>query len=181
VKRGIETVYRSIVFRSRAEARWAAFFDLLGWPWQYELLDLSGYIPDFIIGFDRPLLFEVKGDVLPSDVVSSETVRLACSKVELSGWPDRALVAGSAPLLGNDEWPTLGLFAAMVDGDDLNGTDAALFHCLACDAPSINSAGGSYRCLRCGAYDGDRYVSRFEDANDLWANACNATQWKPAA
>src|SRR5690554_4428220 len=43
----IETTYKGINFRSRLEAKWAAFFDLLGWKWEYEPVDLNGWIPDF--------------------------------------------------------------------------------------------------------------------------------------
>lgn len=45
----IPTVYRGIQFRSRLEARWAAFFDLAmpSWKWRYEPIDLRGWIPDF--------------------------------------------------------------------------------------------------------------------------------------
>jgi len=46
---GIPTLYRHTQFRSRLEARWAAFFDLVDWDWEYEPLDLPGWIPDFII------------------------------------------------------------------------------------------------------------------------------------
>jgi hypothetical protein len=35
----IETVYRGSLFRSRLEARWAAFFDLFGWDWVCLLCD----------------------------------------------------------------------------------------------------------------------------------------------
>jgi hypothetical protein len=45
----IPTVYAGVQFRSRLEARWAAFFDLLGWKWEYEPFDLEGYIPDFLL------------------------------------------------------------------------------------------------------------------------------------
>lgn len=48
--KAIPTVYKSVKFRSRLEARWACFFDLLGWPWAYEAVDLDGWIPDFILG-----------------------------------------------------------------------------------------------------------------------------------
>ena len=51
---GIETMYRGVRFRSRAEARWAAFFDLLNWRWSYEIVDLHGYIPDFVLDMGRP-------------------------------------------------------------------------------------------------------------------------------
>lgn len=45
----IPTVYNGVQFRSRLEARWAAFFDLCGWRWDYEPLDLNGWIPDFAV------------------------------------------------------------------------------------------------------------------------------------
>jgi hypothetical protein len=41
------TWYKETFFRSRLEARWAAFFDLAEWEWQYEPLDLLGWSPDF--------------------------------------------------------------------------------------------------------------------------------------
>lgn len=48
----IETVYKGYRFRSRLEARWAVFFDVLRWTWEYERegydLGLAGwYLPDF--------------------------------------------------------------------------------------------------------------------------------------
>jgi len=58
---GIETNYKGIIFRSRLEAKWAMFFDEVGWDWTYEPIDLQGWIPDFIIyGEGRDVLIEVK-------------------------------------------------------------------------------------------------------------------------
>lgn len=49
--KAIETVYKGYRFRSRLEARWALFFDLIGIKWTYEVepLDIGGtaYLPDF--------------------------------------------------------------------------------------------------------------------------------------
>lgn len=50
----IETRYKGYRFRSRLEARWAVFFDALGWEWEYEpegVVLPSGrpYLPDFRI------------------------------------------------------------------------------------------------------------------------------------
>ena len=56
----IPTRYRGIEYRSRLEARWAAFFDGIGWQFTYEPFDGDGYIPDFLIHGDQPLLVEVK-------------------------------------------------------------------------------------------------------------------------
>lgn len=47
--KAIPTFYNNVQFRSRLEARWAAFFDLCGWKWDYEPFDLDGWAPDFKI------------------------------------------------------------------------------------------------------------------------------------
>ena len=44
----IPTMYRGIRMRSRLEAKWAYFMDGLGWKWEYEPIDLNGWIPDFL-------------------------------------------------------------------------------------------------------------------------------------
>jgi hypothetical protein len=48
------TTYRNVIFRSRLEARMAAFFDVVGIVWQYEpdvfrLASGANYIPDFYL------------------------------------------------------------------------------------------------------------------------------------
>lgn len=45
--KAIPTTYQGVRFRSRLEARWAAFFDLLGFRWNYEPYDLNRWAPDF--------------------------------------------------------------------------------------------------------------------------------------
>lgn len=63
------TIYKGVQFRSRLEARWAAFFDLIGWKWEYEPIDLKGWTPDFLVTFpcnhsecsgNHTLLVEIK-------------------------------------------------------------------------------------------------------------------------
>jgi len=57
----IPTRYNGVNFRSRLEAKWAAFFDLLGWRWDYEPVDFPGWIPDFVIyGKHKQVYVEVK-------------------------------------------------------------------------------------------------------------------------
>lgn len=54
-------MYRGCLFRSRLEARWAAYFDLQGWEWVYEPVDLKGWTPDFHLKIGRYEYFvEVK-------------------------------------------------------------------------------------------------------------------------
>lgn len=50
--KAIETSYKGYRFRSRLEARWAVFFDVIGWLWEYEpegfeLEKGERYLPDF--------------------------------------------------------------------------------------------------------------------------------------
>ena len=55
----IPTLYRGRMYRSRLEARWAAFFDRLGWTYEYEPFDLGKWSPDFLLT-DLDVLVEVK-------------------------------------------------------------------------------------------------------------------------
>lgn len=43
--------YAGVLFRSRLEASYAAFFDLARWTWEYEPIDLNGWTPDFRVEF----------------------------------------------------------------------------------------------------------------------------------
>lgn len=63
--KAIETVYNNFRFRSRLEARWAVFFDLMGIRYEYEKegFDLGDdvlYLPDFWLP-ELDCWFEVKG------------------------------------------------------------------------------------------------------------------------
>jgi len=55
----IPTVYKGRSYRSRLEARWAAFFDHLGIKHEYEPFDLGGWSPDFLLP-ELETLVEVK-------------------------------------------------------------------------------------------------------------------------
>ena len=67
---GIPTTFREANFRSRLEARWAAFFDLIGWRWTYEPVDAAGYIPDFLIHGQQGFFVEVGPCVSATDYVA---------------------------------------------------------------------------------------------------------------
>lgn len=75
-----ETTYSGVTFRSRLEARWALFFDCVGWDWDYEpcLYKVGprvNYLPDFFLP-DLNLWVEVKGAYY---LKASSMAKIACS------------------------------------------------------------------------------------------------------
>jgi hypothetical protein len=63
-QRVLPTKYNGVLFRSRTEARWAAYFDMIGLEWQYEpegyALDCGNYCPDFYCPEPYDFFVEVK-------------------------------------------------------------------------------------------------------------------------
>ena len=58
--KAIPTKYRNRLYRSRLKAKWASFFDKIGWEYEYEPIDLDGWIPDFEIKGINKILVEIK-------------------------------------------------------------------------------------------------------------------------
>ncbi len=94
--KAIETIYKGYRFRSRLEARWAVFFDVLHIAWEYEKegYDLDGiwYLPDFWLP-KQEAYFEVK-PAAPTEEEIDKAKRL----VAASG--HRVLIGLQIP----DEW-----------------------------------------------------------------------------
>lgn len=84
------TYYEGVRFRSRLEATWAAFFDLLHWPWEYEPLDLKGWVPDFVLQGVEPIAVEVKPIMAFADFPQD-----GFDKMNASGWTGRILITGT--------------------------------------------------------------------------------------
>jgi len=176
---GIETRYAGTVFRSRLEARWAAMFDLLEWRWDYEPVDLSGYVPDFFLHFPRGVLL---AEVKPA----TDRLELEANarKIQLSGWRKDFLLLGAGPL-ATEPAPVLGLFAYFEEwpGDEpgwMPPDDAEVHRCLRCQKTSFHHASGSWFCPVCGAYDGNAYIESVDskDVVAMWREAGNRVQWR---
>ena len=183
---GIETVYRGINFRSRLEARWAAFFDQVGWKWDYEPFDLDGYIPDFLITGRRDILVEVRpgrrydGDEFflgsGHDLVD-EQFRSAMEDLGKAEHLDFDLLAlGVSPRICPEsigvmmgEW-RVGWTPAHWWDNTLNrvgfASELDLWQCVVWGGPHEK-----YGCCA-----PDWLPAKVEAA---WANACNATQYRP--
>ena len=124
IRSGIPTTFQKTNFRSRLEARWAAFFDLIGWRWIYEPFDTGNWIPDFLILGKQPFLVEVGPCVTWADYGAKAEKPLAayppsiitCSRerrhaflaetCECGGFGQKAeritLVLGGSPLVGDE-------------------------------------------------------------------------------
>lgn len=82
----IDTEYKGYKFRSRLEARWAIFFDAIGWEWSYEIegfkLPSGNYLPDFYFP-DLDIWAEVKAKQLTEQEYNlCKELSVASNKVE---------------------------------------------------------------------------------------------------
>lgn len=196
--RGIETVYAGTRFRSRLEARWAAFFDRIDWKWTYEPFDAAGYIPDFAIHGPQPLLVEVKPAVTEDEYWGP----LGRVEVAVKGhWAHDILILGADPLSslpnleGEYHWPPAGLLGEYRPGADGENFDVNFdepepgwgvavghwFFCDKCGEVGIFHSLFSFHGRPCGHYDGDRYRGFIAPGiiQHCWAEATNAVRWKP--
>lgn len=93
--KAIETQYKGYRFRSRLEARWAVFFDVLGCAWEYEkegfdLGEAGRYLPDFWLPTVN-MWAEVKAERLNDEELGKANALVIASKhhlLHLVGTPD---------------------------------------------------------------------------------------------
>lgn len=174
----IPTEYRGIQFRSRLEATWAAFFDLMGWYWEYEPIDFAGYIPDFLLQMPGPIFVEVKPE---TDYDDLEQHHDKARKAGVGG----LLVLGAFPF-GN----TIGNACedyAMVDAVNRGELVEAYGHpvvlgprcsCAEFGSPSILwESADTCVCVAC-PWEGQEYAKERPDPREAWVRAKNITQWR---
>ncbi|OAE40651.1 hypothetical protein [Agrobacterium tumefaciens] len=68
------TEYSGVLFRSSLEAQWAAFFDLIGWKWEYRQLHFGAYEPCFKVLTRRNLMVII--EVKPIEPTASQNAVL---------------------------------------------------------------------------------------------------------
>ncbi len=170
---GIPTTYRGIRFRSRLEARWAAFFDRLGWPWQYEPFDLPGYIPDFVVRLERDLLVEIK------PAMALDDLRGPRSKIERSSWLGDALLVGATIWDVSHVRPAIGLFGE-IGAECLDWSEARVVLCVSCGKLTPIPADSGWVCRACGEPLGPGDMGEARGLFELWADSGNRVQWRAA-
>jgi hypothetical protein len=190
VREGIVTFKSGIRYRSRLEARWAAFFELLGWHAFYEPFDLDGYIPDFVLhGRKERILVEVKPVSGESDPLFQE----AKAKIEKSGWKHDALIVSYfLPEANNIEIGGHDLCVGWLGEFIPWGASNEFFAWTWNSAPFNDRSGSvgfshgrnSYHDRITGFYDGNPALLSCghpskQQIEKHWHDAGNAVQWQP--
>jgi hypothetical protein len=186
MNKGIPTKYEGVQFRSRIEARWAAMFDALTWAWDYEPIDLNGYIPDFILKLKTPVLVEIKSST------TFEELKPHKNKILHSGWEGEIVIAG-ATLHYSDQFdddsetfffPDDHIFGFGYSPTTNEWSSVQFFNCIECKKASFfhdSTHGKGCRCSVTGCVSNGKgghlgFVKDYFDRR--WANASNHMQWK---
>lgn len=175
MNKGIPTTYRGVRFRSRLEAKWAAFFDALEWPWVFEPHDLNFYIPDFVLRFPHaPIVVEVK----PETEFAALTPH--ARRIRTAGWDRELIVVGSVLFGEPGGEPSIGMLGEVDEGVGTILGSGVIFQCIDCGVVSLRHGEQSFRCRVNGCYDGNAHVGSVDRANvdHLFAQASNRVQWR---
>jgi len=180
----IPTRYQGTEFRSRLEARWAAWFDFVGWRWEYEPIDLPGWIPDFILtGETHSLLVEIK----PTETVDGFDLGKINTAMVNGGDRREVLLLGRSPLLRGEYDNVLGWlcgpeFDAPPSSEYEVGTwnhwhPACHLTNLDTDQFDLCSEWLSYQGRLTNYYDGNAYSCQYDEIERYWREAGNVTRW----
>jgi hypothetical protein len=192
--KAIPTMYAGVQFRSRLEATWAAFFDLVGWNWEYEPLELSGWFPDFkisrISGGIKELLVEVKPMEFSSGLFSrnDELLRDLCPRLH-AAHDKEILILGNRPFEMNGNLSgAIGILSEPFSKEDQKEHGHTSFQDYAVlnhDGSSFDLSGeiGGWGFRFSDKYDGGRHLCpvRFSEVYYRWKEARNITQWQKHA
>lgn len=186
--KAIPTTYNGTRFRSRLEARWAAFFDMCHWRWSYEPQDFNGYIPDFSLRLRTPVLVEVKPVQWDESDSDEQILSDARTKIIRSGIKGELLLLGSHITCASEHMrasPHHRIGALMdidPETDEASPWSPAFgFLCDYCGYRSFASEDISWHCRvkGCGGDVGRDHLGPW-DADRDFRTAGSEVQWRPA-
>lgn len=169
--RGHATRFDGILYRSRLEARWAAFFRLVGWSEQttYEPpMDLAFYIPDFALPWP-----DAVGECKPFLSLTDKSISNALLKARTSGLADKEIFLFGAKVFRDNQTRTvLGVVSPPGGGDSylpfhLGRSEGTWIPCSRNDCDHGTGPGSSRKDLI------DQVWIAYE-----WCTSGNLTQWK---
>lgn len=159
------TMYNGVQFRSRLEAKWAAFFDEMHWEWEYEPLDLGKWSPDFLIKGEHSALVEVK----PIDKPDFDVMEKIHSAIFRTSHYT-ALLVGFGPWMNEEKERTceyIGWSCCSLTSNVWKEAEFLL---------------GKFCSLNSIWHPNDHDLSDFGGprlwARDAWRRACNKVQWQ---
>ena len=183
----IPTRYKGVQYRSRLEARWAAWFDLIGWHVEYEPVDFNGWIPDFAILEAELVYVEIK----PTHLFPAE----AAIKIDRADCYEDVLILGNTldiiPIdSASRDINLFGWLGEWIDTSETLDTrswgEAAIGVWESQNRPGFCHSSQSYRDRITGGYDGGCWGDDCA-SNDIaaqvireyWRHAGNLVQWFP--
>jgi hypothetical protein len=188
----IPTTFNGRLYRSTLEAKWASFFDLLGWSFEYEPFETEGWIPDFLIrGVPSGVLVEVK------PVTSLEQAQEQLAKIERGAcavrWRGDLMLLGVSPWIehqaSGSRFAALGWLGESQGGREWFWARAPIGAWLGGEPAELPLIGfchesGGYRDRITGRHDGGcRGGSSIEPEAviNAWNRAASRVQWSPGA
>lgn len=177
----IPTLYNGRRHRSRLEAKWAAFFDLIKWRAEYEPVDLGKWSPDFLV--TTPVGAEYFVEVKPitsfdpdigERIISS--VRLEADNLEGSQETFRGVyLLGISPFLALDGRAVcIGWINPFANGKFQGWRENYVIHIVHSRVPAFAVLTCKEDCVfGTGAHTFPDYTM------GLWAEASNSAQWSP--
>lgn len=177
----IATMFGGIQYRSRLEARWAAFMNNINWQHTYEPIDGDGYIPDFIVHGEKPFFVEVKPAVTEGEFVAEQ------DKVErgVRSLGRDVVIVGLTPFNGSQIGPGFYVDDHVAGYLCQEGVwDKANWRtCLQCHEVALVHSSGDFATYPCNHYDGKAYAGNpaMEYLQGAWSDACNEVRWKGRA
>ena len=182
------TKYRGVQYRSKLEATWAAFFDQVGWPFEYEPEVYPGWAPDFLLMGATPVLVEVKpltrldefGDAAPVLAKMGAAVPNGFDLLLVGVRPGLPKPPGCAWGAGLGNPPLVGLLDERHESGHGFGLGCGLLANMGGRLDLFHDM-GSFHGRVTGLHDGDHHLGSVEDAEveTLWAEAKNAAQFLP--
>jgi hypothetical protein len=165
------TRYKGVLYRSRLEAKWAVFFDLIGWKFDYEPYDLEKWSPDFKVTTEAgsSFLVEVKPEIL-----IDKTLRLKLG--EASNYADGILLVDESPFKFEGHPNCIGMTS--VFGKTKNHKDEDDFEFCSSVVMNLYGAGNEIYNLCMANMDvHDRLETEPDFCTPLWSEAVNAVQF----
>jgi len=160
------TRYKNVMFRSRLESRWAAFFDLLAWKWEYEPIDFADWTPDFYVEIPCG-----HSECNPTHDVYAE-VKPYRSIKDFEGHPCSGWLCGEKYSDGGEgKEVSLGVDAAMMLG--INPGVAQI------EDMSHGAGGGCFDIRFFVPRDGNVGLYQGSLSEELWSEAGSIVQWRP--